>query len=165
MENFFTKGDLEEFLSQHDYGLWTMQVIDKSTSKLRPVNPEDLKTNSEITLEMIENDEKTLKVFSFNNFKFCEVSFSGNKKITKNMVSLSIDWCNSLLDSYGQDYAKALKEYCEKSINHIMTTISNSKDTLPPEKRNFYTNVRVFFSKLLSLANNKINESKNIVST
>jgi len=165
MENFYTIEDVTEFLSQQNMGLWTGNIIDKKTFKPRKAKPTDFESELIHSFELIDlYDDKSFKDFEISNFKFAEIVYPTGKREAKNVSSLTMAWCDKLLENYGKVYAEALQNWCNENIQNIDNIITKSPKSLTPEKKTKLHNVRAFFSKLLSKAKNKIKETENLVS-
>ena len=164
MENFYTQSDIEEFLAQQDYGLWTKQVIDKKTSKPRPAKDEDFENGTEHTLEMLDTyDDKTYKAFEISNFKFAEVDYSGAGKILKNIMKLSTGWCETLLEVNGIEYAEYMEKYCDHNIALIDADLQKKSKLMTPQKQKKFEAIKSYFQKLRSMAKTRIKELQNSV--
>ena len=165
MKNFYTQSDITEFLSQHDYGFWTNQIIDKKTSKPRAATDEDFENETEHTLQMLDvYDDKTYKAFAISNFKFAEIDFSGAGKILKNIMTLSVHWCEKLLEVNGIEYAEYMQKHCEYNISLLEADLQKNSKLMTPQKRAKFEAIKSFYQKMLSMANNKIEEIENSVS-
>ena len=162
MEQIFTTFNIQEFLAQQDFGLWTMNFHDPKTNKLRQAKNSDFGADSKTyTLEIIDNfDDKSLKSFAISEFSFAELKYDSDKK--KNVIKkdLTIEWCSSLLDEHGIQYATALRVWCDNNIKAIDKAVQDKSKPLNAVQKNKFDKLRSLCSKLLIMAKNKINESK-----
>lgn len=161
MKNFFNQSDVLEFLAQHDYGLWTHNLIG-NTGKSHSAKDEDFENNIINTFEMLDTyDERSFKDFAITNFRFAEVKYSSNSKECKNERLLTLDWCKFLLEEYGVEYADALKDWCENCLSELSNYAKEKGANLSPEQKNKIEKAANYYNQLLTLAKTKIQDYEN----
>ncbi len=163
MKTTFSHSDIEEFLAEHDYGLWTSNFYDLKSNKLRQAKKSDLEENNKFTLEIIDSsDEKILKDFAISDFKFSALSYSnGKQKIEKD---LTMEWCSQLLDTYDEEYATALISHCDENIKVLEKANNTKSNKITDGMRNKIAKLHAFYTKLKTKAKTKMQEKSNTLS-
>ena len=159
MKKYYSKSDIEEFLAQNDYGLWTMNIFDKKTNKTRNAEESDFDIDVVHTFEIIDTyDDKTFKDFAISNFRFAEIKYTSGKKQSVNEFTLTINWCSSLIEKNGKEYALELQNWCNDNIKTIDEVLTKKEKNLTQPQKNKFINIKSFYAKLIEVTKMKVRE-------
>lgn len=162
MQVIFSSSDVVEFIAQNNLGLWTGNIYDYKTNRLRSATKKDFdQENKSVTLELLAlDDDKTLKDFNISNFEFSALKYDNLKRTNVTEKNLTTKWHDFMLKTYGDEYAEMLSTWSAQQIQTIDETISTKQKITAPTKAKF-EKLRAAYEKILTKAKKKIKEKEN----
>ena len=152
----FTKRDFRDFISDHGVspiGNTTGIIFDPKINKQREMKDEDFLEPTDITLQILDvYDDFSWTVVHVSNCAFVAYDYTatGHRKIYKD---LSKEWCETLVEKYGEEYSNSTIELLDEDIDKADKLLNNPATT--PEQKTKFSRFKNYFEKFKNIIKHK----------